>query len=71
MIPENLQLLYFGGSSSREERRREIDVRVLELFSDGYANRHLLYGAVELIVVRLMPELAEKGVRELWEERLS
>lgn len=44
---------------------------VLDVFSDGYCNRHLMYGVVELVLVRLMPELAEKGVCELWEERLN
>ena len=44
---------------------------VLNAFGDSYCNKHLLYGVVELIVVRLMPELAEKGVEELLEERLS
>lgn len=44
---------------------------MLNTFSDSYCNKHLLYGVVELIVVRLLPELAEKGVEELLEERLS
>jgi hypothetical protein len=30
-----------------------------------------MYGVLELVLVRLMPELAEKSVTELWEERLS
>ncbi|KAM0278083.1 hypothetical protein ACHAQH_005374 [Verticillium albo-atrum] len=49
----------------------EIEEGVLDVFSDEYCNRHLMYGILELILVRLMPELAEKGVAELWEERLS
>jgi len=44
---------------------------VLDMFGDSYCNKHLLYGLVELILVRLIPELAEKGVEELLEERLS
>lgn len=44
---------------------------VLNVFGDNYCNKHLLYGIIELIIVRLIPELAEKGVEELWEERLS
>jgi hypothetical protein len=44
---------------------------MLNIFEDSYCNKHLLYGAVELILIRLMPELAEKGVEELLEERLS
>jgi hypothetical protein len=49
----------------------EIEMGILDLFSDSYCNKHLMYGALELILVRLMPELAEKGIIELWEERLS
>ncbi|KAL7626278.1 hypothetical protein AAE478_003048 [Parahypoxylon ruwenzoriense] len=49
----------------------EIETGILDVFSDPYCNKHLVYGVLELILVRLMPELAEKGVIELWEERLS
>ncbi|KAI0128631.1 hypothetical protein BJ170DRAFT_337527 [Xylariales sp. AK1849] len=49
----------------------EIESGILDPFSDSYCNRHLVYGVLELILVRLMPELAERGVIELWEERLS
>lgn len=49
----------------------EIESDILDVFSDAYCNKHVMYGALELILVRLIPELAEKGVMELWEERLS
>lgn len=49
----------------------EIETDVLDIFSDVYCNKHLMYSALELVLVRLMPELAEKGVMELWGERLS
>lgn len=48
-----------------------IESDILDVFGDPYCNKHLMYGALELILVRLMPELAEKGVAELWEERLN
>ena len=48
-----------------------VEAGILDVFSDPYCNKHLMYGALELILVRLVPELAEKGVVELWEERLS
>ncbi|KAI1807911.1 PXA domain-containing protein [Daldinia bambusicola] len=57
-----------------EDRDRilsEIETGILDVFSDPYCNKHLLYGILELILVRLMPELTEKGVIELWEDRLS
>ncbi|KAG7128842.1 hypothetical protein HYQ45_011783 [Verticillium longisporum] len=73
-----------GGQASTEQREEseedraeeervlsEIEEGILDVFSDEYCNRHLMYGILELILVRLMPELAEKGVAELWDERLS
>jgi hypothetical protein len=68
LIPARAQEIYFGPGQDR--RRREVE-DVLDVFRDRYCNRHLLYGVVELLIVRLMPELAEKGVIELSEERLS
>lgn len=41
----------------------------LDVFGDAYLNKHLVFGIVELLFVRLMPELSDKGVRELLEER--
>lgn len=49
----------------------EIETGILDVFGDPYCNKHLMYSALELVLVRLMPELAEKGIVELWEERLS
>ena len=63
-----MQDIYFG--PVMERRVREVE-DVLDTFGDSYCNKHLLYGVVELVIVRLMPELAEKGVEELLEERLS
>ncbi|KAK5627884.1 hypothetical protein RRF57_003599 [Xylaria bambusicola] len=48
----------------------EIETGIVDIFSDAYCNKHLVYGILELVLVRLVPELAEKGVGELWEERL-
>jgi hypothetical protein len=60
------------GDEAEEERiLSEIESGILDVFGDAYCNRHLLYGIVELVLVRLMPELSEKGVVELLEERLS
>jgi hypothetical protein len=68
LIPVRVQDVYFGPGVER--RVREVE-EVLDTFGDSYCNKHLLYGVVELIIVRLIPELAEKGVEELLEERLS
>lgn len=64
------------GQKKQEEGERdevmvdEVD-KILAVLDDEYCNKHLLYGVLELILVRLMPELTEKGVEELWDERLG
>ncbi|TVY54715.1 PXA domain protein 1 [Lachnellula cervina] len=68
LLPAKVQDIYFGAGIER--RVGEVE-EVLDVFSDSYCNKHLLYGIVELIVVRLIPELDHKGVDELLEERLS
>ena len=50
---------------------KEIDASILDVFADAYCNKHLLYGMLELVIARLMPELTERGISELWEERLG
>ena len=68
LVPPKIQGVYFGPG---EERRVNEVEELLNIMDDSYCNKHLMYGAVELILTRLMPELAEKGVKELLEERLS
>ncbi|KAI0396928.1 PXA domain-containing protein [Xylariaceae sp. FL0594] len=54
----------------KEEILSQIEIGIVDLFSDAYYNKHFVYGILELILIRLVPELAERGVSELWEERL-
>ncbi|KAE8451216.1 hypothetical protein EG329_004380 [Mollisiaceae sp. DMI_Dod_QoI] len=68
LIPVKVQDVYFGASIER--RVKEVE-EALNVFDDAYCNKHFLYGFVELIIVRLMPEITEKGVADLLEERLS
>ncbi|KAL2156128.1 hypothetical protein VTH82DRAFT_873 [Thermothelomyces myriococcoides] len=49
----------------------EIEQCILDVFSDAYCNKHLIYSMLELILVRLLPELTEKGALDLWKERVS
>jgi len=44
---------------------------ILDLFSDAYCNKHLVFQVIELLVVRLMPEIAEKTTAELLAEKLD
>lgn len=49
----------------------EVESELLDVWSDGYLNRHVAYQVLELVVVRILPEMAEKGVSELMERRLG
>ena len=78
-MPTVLGRIYFGcGALPLRKAEAPTDDEVIEqlegildILSDEYCNKHLLYSVLELILVRLMPELAEKGVAELEEERLG
>ncbi|KAH6610714.1 hypothetical protein Trco_000734 [Trichoderma cornu-damae] len=66
------------GAQSAAAADEEDDERILgelesllDVVGDEYCNKHLMYSVLELVLVRLMPELSDKGVVELWEERLG
>ncbi|KAH8692852.1 hypothetical protein BGW36DRAFT_29187 [Talaromyces proteolyticus] len=46
-----------------------IEMDLLDPFSDAYCNKHLIFSVIETVLVKLLPELAEKGVMDLMEER--
>lgn len=56
--------------SDDDVQRRQVE-RLLDVLGDPYLNKHLVFGLIELVVVRLLPELGEKGVDALMEERLG
>jgi len=47
----------------------QIEEGVLDVFGDAYMNKHLIYGILELVMVRLVPELLEKTPTELLADR--
>ncbi|TEA16719.1 PXA domain protein 1 [Colletotrichum sidae] len=59
------------GVEDQQQMLSDIEEGILDLFSDEYCNKHLIYGMLELVLVRLFPELAEKGTAELLQERLN
>ncbi|KAK8153679.1 PXA domain-containing protein [Phyllosticta citrichinensis] len=61
----------FGRARSDDAVQRRQVERLLDVLGDPYLNKHLVFGLIELIVVRLLPELGEKGVDALMEERLG
>lgn len=69
LVPHSILTRFFG-TVDLVEIHTEIE-HELDLWSDSYLNRHLAYSVLELIMVRIMPELGEKGVSALIETRLG
>jgi hypothetical protein len=66
-MPPLLRSTYLA-DGRREAQMQEIE-GWLDVLGDAYMNKHLLFALLELFVVRLMPELAERGPGELLAER--
>jgi hypothetical protein len=57
--------------SDSEKEAEGAVAEVLEVFGDAYCNKHLVYGIVDLVVVRLMPELADEKPSLLLKRRIG
>ena len=57
VIPEIIRNRYFG-TDDLDLARQDVE-KTLDLFADPYINKHLIISAVEVLVVRLFPELGE------------
>jgi hypothetical protein len=68
LVPNPVLRTYFA-TSEEEEMVEQVEEDILECFGDENMNKHLLYGILELVVVRLVPEMGEWGVSELMAER--
>ena len=60
----------FFGSEEREDWVGEVEGE-LDVWGDEYLNKHLGYAVLELIVIRILPEIGEQRVEELLRERLG
>lgn len=56
-------------TADAEELLEAIESDLLDPFSDAYCNKHLIYAIVELVLIKLIPELSEQSVSNLMEER--
>lgn len=56
-------------TADTEELLEAIESDLLDPFSDAYCNKHLIYAIVELVSIKLIPELSEQSVSSLMEER--
>ena len=69
LLPTAVCKRFFGGEETEhwvEEVEGELDV-----WGAQYLNKHLGYAILELIIVRVLPELGEQRVEELLKERLG
>ncbi|KAL2871116.1 PXA domain-containing protein [Aspergillus lucknowensis] len=46
-----------------------IENDILDLFADEYCNKHLIYSIIESVLARLLPELSDRSIGELMEDR--
>jgi hypothetical protein len=58
-------------ASKERGEQRDVVEGWLDVLGDPYLNRHLVFAVLELCLVRVLPELAEKGPRDVIEERLG
>lgn len=71
-IPDALLYRYFDVKKAEGDEKLIDEIEeMLGLLGDAYLNKHLIYNLIELVIVRLLPEMGEKGVNELMKERLG
>lgn len=71
LVPPLVSRVYFNVDEDKEgedEMLRQVE-DILDVFGDVYCNKHLVYNILELIIVRLVPELGESTPSELLSER--
>ncbi|PHH59849.1 hypothetical protein CDD81_2428 [Ophiocordyceps australis] len=75
LVPNALGRIYFGPcwspSSPLPDAVLDHVEHLLAVLDDQYCNKHLVYSIIHLFLVKLLPELEEKGVVDLWAERLG
>lgn len=46
-----------------------IEDDLLDLFADEYCNKHLIYSIIETVLSKVLPEMTERSVLDLMEDR--
>ncbi|KAF9690922.1 hypothetical protein EKO04_010973 [Ascochyta lentis] len=69
LLPPKVAAAFFA-SDNRVAQHQQVE-GILECLEDTYLNKHLIFQILELIVLRLAPELGQQGVRDLMEERIG
>jgi hypothetical protein len=68
-VPPKVAAAFFA-SYERDAQIQQIE-DIIDCLDDAYLNKHLVFQMVELVVLRLFPEMGEQGVKDLLEERIS
>jgi hypothetical protein len=71
LVPPLVSRVYFNVDSDKDgedEMIRQVE-EILDVFGDAYLNKHLVYNILELVIVRLVPELGGSTPSELLSER--
>ena len=71
LIPPVVSRVYFSVNSDKdgdEEMVHEVE-DILDVFGNAYMNKHLVYNILELVIVRLVPEMGDLTPSELLSER--
>jgi len=70
VIPLAVRRAYLVAAETREEQLGVVEAW-LDVLGDAYLNRHLVFAVLELCLVRVLPELADRGPKSMLEERLG
>lgn len=66
LLPSKVAVAFLA-SDDRVVQHQQVQ-EILECLEDTYLNKHLIFQMLELIVLRLVPELEQQGVQDLIEE---
>lgn|SRR5690242_7580323 len=69
LLPPRVAVTFLA-SDSKVAQHQQVEA-ILECLEDAYLNKHLIFQILELIVLRLAPELEQQGIRDLIEERMG
>ncbi|KAF2757830.1 hypothetical protein EJ05DRAFT_492916 [Pseudovirgaria hyperparasitica] len=69
VLPQQVTKVYFA-TSCLDQVEAEVE-DLLDVLGDKYCNKTLMFSLIELVIVRLLPEIADKGIVSLMEERLG
>ena len=68
LLPSAVAQRYYA-TSNNADIIEQIERDMVAPFDDVYLNKHLVYAMIELILIRLIPELAEETITELLADR--